>query len=285
MEAETQEVSLSATTETSRLEQVREQVRAQAPDGRERRRIPVDRIEVRKQDDGTYTFEGHAAVFDELSEDLGLGFGGQFREQIKRGAFKRVLGDDVRFLINHNPDLVLARTASGSLSLSEDPKGLKAVADVAPTSYADDLRVLVERGDVSQMSFAFRIGDQGADEWFEDADGNVTRTITRVGELFDVSAVTYPAYPQTDAGVRALQKLERGETVTPEERAAVEGLLEQHSTEPPAAEPEHRANGQEPEPEAAAEDDRADVEVTPPQDGLSPVAARTRVSALIARHQ
>lgn len=270
-------------TETSRIDRAREFIRDLSVDGRERRRVPVGKVEIRDAADGSYTFEGHAAVFDELSEDLGFGFG-EFREVIKRGAFKNVLKDDVRFLFNHNPDLVLARTTSGTLKLSEDPTGLKSVADVAPTSYAQDLRILLDRGDVSQMSFAFRIGEAGADEWYEDEDGNVTRTILRVGELFDVSAVTYPAYPQTDAGTRALHKLERGESVTPEERAAVEALLASHSTEQPDLERERRANGQEPAPEAESDEGRADVEATPRQDGLSPVAARQRVYALMARY-
>jgi HK97 family phage prohead protease len=269
-------------TETQdRVAQAKDLVARQAVDGRERRRVPVDKIEIRAKDDGSYTFEGHAAVFDEMSDDLGGGFG-SFREMLKRGAFKGVLKDDVRLLFNHNPDLVLARTTSGTLKLTEDPRGLKVIADVAPTSYASDLRVLLERGDVSQMSFAFRIGEAGADEWHEDEDGNVTRTILRVGEMFDVSAVTYPAYPQTDAAARGLHKLERGEVVTHEERGAIEALLEANSTEHPISEREDRADGPEPIQEAET-GDRADVDEAPPLDRFSPVAARTRVYALLER--
>ena len=82
----------------------------------------------------------------------------------------------------------------GTLTLEEDPTGLLAVADIADTQAGRDLRTLVDRGDLSQMSFAFRVLD---DEWDVDEDDNLTRTITKVRELFDVSPVTYPAYPDT----------------------------------------------------------------------------------------
>lgn len=267
------------TTQTqSRVDRAQEALRRQSEDGRERRRVDAKRVEVRQvRDDGSYDFEGHAAVFDELSVDLGDPIFGSFHEVIKRGAFKNVLTDDVWFLFNHNPDIVLARSTSGTLKLSEDPRGLFVEADVAPTTAGKDLRILLERGDVSQMSFGFRVAE---DEWFEDADGNVTRTILKFEELFDVSAVVFPAYPQTDAGLRALHKLERGENVTREERAALEGLLDQHSTEPPAEEQEVRADGQEPDTQASEED--AQVVEDPAQTGerISARSARARIAAL-----
>lgn len=179
-------------------------IREQCPAGIERREVPVS-MELRDAGEDTYTFVGHAAVFDQRSQDLG-----GWTEQIKRGAFKRVLGDDVRFLVNHDPNLLLARTRSGTLRLKEDPKGLAVEADIAPTTLGKDLRVLLERGDMTQMSFAFTVARDGS-EWDEDADGNLVRTVTRMGELFDVSPVTYPAYTQTDGGVRQDLAAERGE--------------------------------------------------------------------------
>lgn len=126
---------------------------------------------------------------------------GGFWEQIAPGAFDRALNEDqdVRFLVDHDPSRVLARTASGTLSLSSDKKGLLVDADLADTSIGRDLRVLLERGDVSQMSFGFVVNK---DEWAMQKDGTELRTIHDV-DLFDVSAVTFPAYPQTDAAVRA----------------------------------------------------------------------------------
>jgi len=176
----------------TRVAEARSRLAEQAPAGLERRIVPARRIETRDAaEGGGYELRGYAAVFDKLSEDLG-----GFREQIKRGAFKSPLknGDDVRYLVNHNPDLLLARTSSGTLTLEEDPTGLLAVADVADTQTGRDLRVLVDRGDMDQMSFAFRVLD---DEWDVDEDDNLIRTIHKFRELFDVSAVTYPAYPDT----------------------------------------------------------------------------------------
>lgn len=137
-------------------------------------------------------FRGHATVFDQLSHDLG-----GFRERVQRGAFRKVLdaNADVAALINHDPNLVLARTRPGTLQLREDPRGLHAWIDAADTTYARDLRVSVDRGDVDSMSFGFTVR---SDKWTKDTDGQVIRTITEIGDLLDVSVVTFPAYPQTD---------------------------------------------------------------------------------------
>jgi HK97 family phage prohead protease len=139
---------------------------------------------------------GYAALFDSRSEDLG-----GFVEEIDRGAFADALKRsdlDVRFLINHDSNLVLARTKSGTLELSEDERGLRIYARVAPYSYAEDLRIAIERGDVDQMSFAFTTEQ---DSWSKTEDGENLRRVSRVRDLFDVSVVTYPAYPETKTEV------------------------------------------------------------------------------------
>jgi HK97 family phage prohead protease len=240
------------------------------------RNAPLRDIEVRAKEGGTgWEFSGVAAVFDQLSEDLG-----GFREIIKRGAFKPVMEDDVRFLINHNEDLVLGRSTSGTLSVEEKPRGLVVDSDVAPISYGEDIRVLLDRGDVDQMSFAFRVAE---DSWFEDEEGNLLRTIHKFERLFDVSIVTYPAYPQTEAGLRAIRKLDRGEVITDEERASVEALLD-NSTQPEPSEREDRANGEEPDLEADGDASRAEVESTETEvDGLSVRSARLRLRERLAR--
>ncbi len=146
-------------------------------------------------------FTGHAAVFNKPAH-IGPSRGG-FIERIAPGAFKKAISEgDVRLLINHDPSLVLARTASDTLRLSEDGTGLKVEADLAPTSYGNDLAVSLKRGDVSQMSFAF---EPVKDEWNLEADPP-ERTLREV-KLFDVSAVTFPAYQGTDASLRMLRSL------------------------------------------------------------------------------
>lgn len=152
--------------------------------------------EVRAEQDGSWTLVGHAAVFDSQSENLG-----GFREVIQRGAFRKVLrqdGLDVRALFNHDQNQVLGRTTNGTLTLMEDPKGLRYEVNVADTSYGRDLRVLLERGDVTQSSFAFRV-DKDGQSWTDAPDGTLIRTITNFSGLLDVSPVTYPAYAATSS--------------------------------------------------------------------------------------
>lgn len=146
-------------------------------------------IETRMEEGETMNVVGHASVYNTMSEDLG-----GFREIIAPGAFDDVLDNDVRALINHDGNLILARTTSGTLKLSTDEKGLKYEFDMPQTSYGKDLAISMKRGDVTQSSFAFTVEN---DNW-ETKDGMDVRTITKVKRLFDVSPVTYPAYPDAD---------------------------------------------------------------------------------------
>lgn len=164
----------------------------------ERRTVTVE-MKIEKRADEAPRIRGHAALFNTMSQDLG-----GFREQIAPGAFAEALkSDDVRALWNHNPDHVLGRNLAGTLILSEDQRGL-AIEIIPPdTQLARDLMTSIERGDVSQMSFAFSVRPNGQN-WGEDEEGNYVRTLTNV-RLFDVSPVTYPAYTQTDVAVRSME--------------------------------------------------------------------------------
>ena len=142
-----------------------------------------------KRDDGSTTITGHAAVFNQMSSDLG-----GFREIIAPNAFENVLTDDVRALVNHDPNLLLARTTSGTLNLSQTNEGLQYSFDVPDTTYGRDLIISMERGDITQSSFAFTIEE---DSWESTEDGEI-RTINKVKQLYDVSPVTYPAYPDAN---------------------------------------------------------------------------------------
>lgn len=157
------------------------------------------RIE-RRAEGETRTIAGHAAVFNQLSEEL---WG--FREVVAPGAFRKTLGADVRALWNHDPNHVLGRSKSGTLRLREDEVGLAIEIDPPDTAMARDLVTLIERGDVSQMSFGFRTV---TDSW-RMLDGEPVRTLEEV-ELFDVSPVTFPAYPETDVAVRSLEAWRAG---------------------------------------------------------------------------
>ena len=128
--------------------------------------------------------------------------GGMFIERIAPGAFAESIAkpDDIRALINHDPNLILGRNVSKTLTLREDDKGLLVEIDPPNTSYANDLMESTKRGDISQMSFGFQTI---ADSWERGQNGAPdVRTLLKV-RLFDVSLVTYPAYPDTEVAVRS----------------------------------------------------------------------------------
>jgi HK97 family phage prohead protease len=176
------------------------------------------------------TIEGYAALTD-TETVIDLGFFG-FREMIAPGAFREAITtSDVRALFNHDPNFVLGRNTSGTLRLSEDDEGLRYVVDLPETRTADEVLTLIKRGDVSGSSFAFRV-DEKDDEWDESevAKGKLPlRIIHRVSELYDVSPVTYPAYPDTSVSARATSRLAAlaGEAAASRARAARAALRTQ----------------------------------------------------------
>ncbi len=168
----------------------------------ERRAFVIEGLKVERREGGGATLRGHAAVFNQLSEDLG-----GFREQVAPGAFLEAIEkDDIRALFNHDSNFVLGRNRAGTLRLAEDTRGLAIEIDPPDTQYARDLVVSMERGDITQMSFGFSVRPNGQD-WAKNDDGVTVRTIKKV-RLYDVSPVTFPAYPQTDIAVRELRTWE-----------------------------------------------------------------------------
>ena len=162
--------------------------------------------EIRAKKGGKPGIEGHAAVFNQLSEDLGW-----YREKIMPGAFSDHLktDPDVRALFNHDPSIILGRTKSGTLRVKEDKQGLAFDCDMPDTQAARDLMTSIDRGDVDQCSFGFRVRSQKWSEEPDPADSSgkqkmIVREI-HAAEVFDVSPVTYPAYPQTDVNARAAE--------------------------------------------------------------------------------
>lgn len=152
-------------------------------------------VELRVEGDEKPKIVGHAAVFDRVA-DIGW-----FREKIARGAFRQDLpGADVRALFNHDANFVLGRTPK-TLRLSEDDKGLAIEIDPPDTQYASDLMVVIRRGDISQMSFAFETPPL-SEEWDNGDPDSPMRTLKRL-RLIDVSPVTFPAYEETDVSVRS----------------------------------------------------------------------------------
>jgi uncharacterized protein len=164
-----------------------------------KREFRTQRASLRAAANGKPAIEGYAAVFNEVA-DLG-GFG----EMVLPGAFKRSLKTaDVRCLMNHNESLILGRTKSRTLEVSEDSKGLKFRCELPDTQTARDLHKLVARGDVDQCSFGFIAVGQNWKETKNAAGAiSIVRELSDV-DLFDVSVVTFPAYTSTSCDARAL---------------------------------------------------------------------------------
>jgi uncharacterized protein len=167
---------------------------------------------------------GHAAVFNEWTT-LYKGTNFELREIIRPGAFRNALAEkqDVRALFDHDSAIVLGRTKSGTLVLREDARGLLADIAAPDTQAARDVMALIARGDVSGMSFAFRVRPGGSKHSVRQEGGRdiYEDEITDV-DLYDVSVVTYPAYEATDVALRArLIESERGQA---ERQARLERL-------------------------------------------------------------
>ena len=152
----------------------------------EQRTIDVD---VGSLDTRGRTVHGYAAIYDTLSEDLG-----GYREQIAPGAFRDVLADDVRCLLNHDANEVLGRTRSGTLRLFDEQRGLRFELDLPDSPLGENMRSAIRRGDIDGASFRFEVGDEA---W----NGDV-RTVKSVKALRDVSLASYPSYPAASVELR-----------------------------------------------------------------------------------
>lgn len=147
--------------------------------------------------------EGYAAKYNKRTT-----IGGWFDEMIAPGAFDDVLANehDVRCVLNHNPSILLGRcvNGSGTLELFADEVGLGYRCTINTTiSHANDVQLMVERGDITQSSFSFSIGEETWTYSESGSEENDLRTIEKVSRLFDVSPVTFPAYQDTEVSKRS----------------------------------------------------------------------------------
>ena len=145
---------------------------------------------------------GRPIVYDSRT-DLGW-----YDEIIEAGALDDTDLKDVRFLVNHNTDMIpLARSrnnnANSTMQMSVDDEGMaiRVDLDVENNSEAKNLYSAVERGDIDGMSFMFTVD---GDKWDEIESEHPTRTVTKIGKVFEVSAVTFPAYEATSISARGL---------------------------------------------------------------------------------
>jgi len=186
-----------------------EQERKQTMSNRETRDFETT-FEIREEGDGM-TFVGYAAKFDQPSENLG-----GFVEYVERGAFSRSLKsrNDVMLLWNHDAGQPLASTRSGTMKLTEDEVGLRVEARLPMTTLGKDLSVLLREKIVGKMSFGFNVIK---DSWNSEGTERRLKSV----RLFETSLVVWPAYPQTEATVRGLDKVAQRASVDADELADV----------------------------------------------------------------
>lgn len=192
-----------------------------------KRVFDLSKTEVRESSDGGFRFRGYAAVFNSLSEDLG-----GWREMIAPGAFTRTLkvNPDVRFLINHDESKILGRTPK-TLKVEEDQHGLSVDAQLPNTTYANDLAESLSRGDISQMSFRFRAVKS---DW-ERRDNQKIEVLKDV-DLLEVSAVTFPAYPEShgtlsqrmlDSAFSIMDEVRAGKQISASNREVITNVIKE----------------------------------------------------------
>lgn len=164
------------------------------------RRYAAYGVELRADGKKQPGMKGYAAKFG-VSYDMGW-----YTEELSRDAFKEADMSDVRILLNHDPNLILGRTAAGTARVGVDDVGLYYEVDELPDSpNGENVRVALERGDINQSSWGFmldhRDNDRG-DMWVFD-DDKPHRILKRAGLVFDASPVTFPANPDTTAAKRS----------------------------------------------------------------------------------
>ncbi|HDR7391261.1 TPA: HK97 family phage prohead protease [Bacillus toyonensis] len=166
-------------------------------DKTEMREIVTQGMEIREDADGNKIISGYAVKWEKNS--VVMGYYRKFREQFRQGAFLESLQkDDQRFLWAHDTSKVLGRTKNNTLQLAEDSIGLRFELTLPKTTLGNDTYETIKRGDVDGVSFGFSMITE---EINEPDDDLVLRTVTKA-KLLEVSAVAFPAYPDSEVSAR-----------------------------------------------------------------------------------
>ena len=151
---------------------------------------------------------------------------GYFDEIIEAGALDKANLKDVRFLVNHNTDMIpLARSRNNNenstmqLEVDKDGMGIRVNLDTENNTEARNLYSAIKRGDITGMSFMFTIDDE---EWTDLESDHPTRTIRKIGQVFEVSAVTFPAYEATEISARDKAALDSAKSLLESKRRSLE---------------------------------------------------------------
>lgn len=147
---------------------------------------------------------------------------GYFDEIIEAGALDKANLKDVRFLVNHNTDMIpLARSRNNNenstmqLEVDKDGMSIRVNLDTENNTEARNLYSAIKRGDITGMSFMFTIDRE---EWDELESEHPTRRIKAIGQVFEVSAVTFPAYESTEISARNKEALDSAKNLLESKR-------------------------------------------------------------------
>lgn len=183
------------------------------------------RADHKEDNDGVGVVTGRPIVYESRTNI------GEFDEIISKGALDKANLKDVRFLVNHDVNKIpLARSRNNNenstMRLMPDDKGLaiRVNLDIENNTDARNLYSAIERGDITGMSFMFAVAD-GGDDWDGLDTDHPTRTITAISDVLEVSAVTFPAYEDTEISTRALASLESARTAVDTAKRSLESAL------------------------------------------------------------
>ena len=187
------------------------------------RRYLTDGMEWRAAENGKGgTLRGYALRFGSIY-DMGW-----FTEEVDRRALDNADMNDVRVLLNHDPNQILGRTAAGTAKVGVDASGLWYEVQLPESPNGENARVAVQRGDITQSSWGFSLRsskDGNGDRW-EKRDGKEHRVLTDIRTVYDASPVTFPANPDTTVAKRSLEQFEAAQTPPDESRHSDTPLIE-----------------------------------------------------------
>lgn len=185
------------------------------------RRYTTSDFEIRANEAGKTVIRGYGLKFG-VEYDMGW-----FTEEIGREALNNADLSDVRILLNHDPNIILGRTKAGTAKVTIDETGLYYEAELPDSPNGQNVRVALERGDISQSSWGFMLKyekDEMPDEWTR-KNGKDHRVIKRVYQVFDASPVTFPANPDTTAAKRSKEQFEKVQTNINAKLAEIDCIL------------------------------------------------------------
>ena len=194
------------------------------PENVETRFLSPQNNEMRIEGEEKRKIVGYAAKYG-IFADLGW-----FKEKIQEGAFDDVLADDIRCLKNHDMNLILGRTKSGTLKLETNSTGLKFYNDVPDTTTGRDAIEEIKRGDITGCSFSFIVGEQSW-KYFEDKNQLPERTIVKIQKLLDVGPVTFPAYTDTIVAARSMEEFRKNKVSNLDEFEIADSIKQAANTE------------------------------------------------------